>query len=275
MKKVLLLVVILLCHANVYSKPNIVVSITPVASLVSMLTQDKANIIALDTSSGCPHHHHAKPSDKTTIDESQMVIYIDDNFDNLVPSMLHNYKGTRIKISDFSSINFQATDGSINWHFWLDLENVKALHNSIAKVLAQNFPEIKDEIETNLRRSSIKIDGLIQLKKASLAKLDLIVILSDSLEPFFRSLDIKKLNYFQASNSSLKNIQELYKTLSSPIAKCIILSADQDETLYSRYNKPVIQLNSENWELPNRKNIIPELFINEYIKMINQLKPCT
>ena len=81
--KVTLLLVCLtmiLTNQRAYSKPNILVTITPIASLVAMLTKDKADIIILDTSGGCPHHHSAKPSDKSLIfffslaSESEVIV---------------------------------------------------------------------------------------------------------------------------------------------------------------------------------------------------------
>jgi len=272
--KLLILTVILLHNWAAYSQPNIVTSITPIAAIVSMLTKDQANVVALDIAGGCPHHHHAKPSDKTTIDEAQMVIYIDDNFDELVSSMLLNYKGIKVKISDFHSLDFHGNDGSINWHFWLDLENVKIMHNEIAKILVQHFPELETQVQKNLQDSTTTIDQLIQLKKDSLANLNSVVLLNDSLEHFFKSLNIKELQFFQTSNTSLKNMQELDKALSSVAVKCIILSNDQNTEPYKKYKKPVIQLNSENWEIPSAEKITSELFINEYTKMIEQLKVC-
>ena len=77
-KLVLVLIIIFFGRTFVYANPNIVVTITPLASLVSMLTKDKANVVVLDKAGGCPHHHNSKPSDKVAIDNSDIIIYIDD-----------------------------------------------------------------------------------------------------------------------------------------------------------------------------------------------------
>lgn len=270
--KILILFINLLICDFTYAKPNIVVSITPIASLISMLTQGEANIRILDISGGCPHHHHAKPSDKSLIENAQMLVYIDEDFDGIATSVLHDYSGTKIRISNFLSIDFRGSDGTINWHFWLDLNNVKELQKEIAAALIQTFPEIKNEVQKNLSYSIEKIDVLAKIKSslhfASTA------LLSDSLEHFFKSLKNEQLRIFQTSNTSLKNMQQLNKTLNSDSVKCIVLDPDQDASSYSKYNKIIIQLDSENWALPDNADDISDLFINKYTKMIDQMKGC-
>jgi ABC-type Zn uptake system ZnuABC Zn-binding protein ZnuA len=239
-----------------------------------MLTKDKADIVILDTSGGCPHHHSAKPSDKSLIDNSEMVIYIDDQFDSLVSSMLLNYKGKKVRISDFSSIDFKGIDGQHNWHFWLDLNNVKLILKDIADNIIKTFPEIKKEVTKNLAESYIIIDNLDKLKQSKLVKLESSVLLSDSLEHFFKSINNSEVKVFDISNASLKNIQKLDDVLSSESLKCIVLDVNQNSQSYSKYNKLIIQLDSENWTLKDKTNINGNLFVDQYSKMINLVESC-
>ena len=99
--------IILFTNQIAYSKPNIVVTIAPIASLVAMLTKDKADVVILDKSGGCPHHHSAKPSDKSLVDKAEMIIYIDDNFDKIIRNV-YTRKIVYIKDGDeiiFNSLN--------------------------------------------------------------------------------------------------------------------------------------------------------------------------
>lgn len=275
MKNGLILIFLVLTGHQAYAKPNIVVTIAPIASLVSMLTKDKADIVVLDKSGGCPHHHSAKPSDKLVIDNAGMVIYIDENFDNLISSMILDYKGKKVKIGDFSSIDFKGIKGDVNWHFWLDLKNVKALQNEIAEIIIQTFPEIKNEIQQNLDEAIARIDDLDKMKGSRLANLAPVVLLSDSSEHFFKSIKNSQVIVFQTANTSLKKIQKLDDILSSDFIKCLVLDVDQNGQLYEKYNKTIIQLDSENWSFADKTNIIIEdLFIDKYSIMIDQLKLC-
>lgn len=271
---VIALIIIFSGRTFVYSNPNIVVTITPIASLVSMLTKDKADIVVLDKAGGCPHHHHAKPSDKLAIDNSDMIIYIDEDFDSLISPLLSNYRGKKVRISEFDSIDFKSIEGGVNWHFWLDLKNAKELQKQLAAIIIQDFPEIKPNVQENLKEALIKIDELDKLKKYKLANLASVALLSDSLEHFFKSIKNSQLHIFQTSNTSLKNMKKLDDALSSDNIKCIILEIDQNAELYKKYNKIVVQFDSENWTLNENLGGVDGTFIDKYSKMINQLNVC-
>ena len=188
--------------------------------------------------------------------------------------MILNYKGRKVKISDFSSINFRGINDGINWHFWLDLENVKVLHSYLAEVIIQTFPEIANEVRQNLDEAIARIDDLDQNKRSELAELAPVALLSDSLEHFFKSINNTQLKVLQISNTSLKNMQKLDDVLSSDSIKCIVLDIDQSSQGYSKYNKIIVQLDSENWVLADQINLSGDLFIDQYSKMIEQLKLC-
>lgn len=273
-KWLIALIIIFSSRTLVYANPNIVVTITPIASLVSMLTKDKADITVLDKAGGCPHHHHAKPSDKLAIDNSDMIIYIDEDFDSLISPLLSNYGGKKVRISEFGSIDFKGIAGGVNWHFWLDLKNAKELQKQLAAIIIQTFPEIKHDVQENLKEALIKIEELDKLKKYKLANLASVALLSDSLEHFFKPIKNSQVHIFLTSNTSLKNMQKLDDALSSDNIKCIILEIDQNAELYKKYNKIIVQFDSENWTLKENLGFIDGIFIDKYSKMINQLNVC-
>ena len=93
MKYKLLLSLILISSFSANAKPKIVTSITPIASLVSMLTQDEAEVIAINVSSGCPYHYQMKPSDKQKIFDAKILIYIDEGFDSFAAKLAEKFKG--------------------------------------------------------------------------------------------------------------------------------------------------------------------------------------
>ena len=273
-KLVLVLIIIFFGRTFVYANPNIVVTITPLASLVSMLTKDKANVVVLDKAGGCPHHHNSKPSDKVAIDNSDIIIYIDEDFDGLIAPLLSNYQGKKVKISEFDSIDFSSVEGGVNWHFWLDLKNAKEFQKQLAAIIIRSFPEIKHDVQENLKAALVKIEELDKFKKSKLENLASVALLSDSLEHFFKPIKNSQLHIFQTSTTSLKNMQKLDDMLSSKAIKCIVLDIDQNAELYKKYNKIIVQLDSENWNLNENTKFIEKLFIDKYSKMINQLNVC-
>jgi zinc transport system substrate-binding protein len=280
------------CPHSDCEHPKIVTSTTPIASIVKTLIGDNANVVAIDDgSSGCPHHYHMRPSDKEKTADARMLIYIDDNFDGFAKHLLTNFSGKIIKISGIDSINFIGADGKMNWHFWLDLQNILALQSAVSDALIEEFPEFKSEISANKMAADEKIKSLMELKSNELNDIGELVLMSDSLEHFFTGVDAKIIRLYQKSNASLQSLKKLEKLLSAKTPQCIVLDSEQDPKLYEKYNKKIVQLESENWSVSahhhhdhdehehddhehHHDEDNSELFYNKYREMIRQLQNC-
>jgi zinc transport system substrate-binding protein len=272
--RILLLLVFVLTSVNAYALPKITSSITPIASIVAMLTEDNAEITAINVSPGCPHHYQMRPSDRDKIANTKILIYIDDKFDGYVTHLSSNFKGKVVKISEFESINFLDENGINNWHFWLDLESVLAFQHQIAEVIKKEIPSLSKIIDDNMNKAQAKVKSLRVLKLLELASLDEVVVLSDSLEHFIKDIDGTIIKLYQKQNSSLKDFKNLEYVLNSDQSQCLVLDSLQDPAAYAKFNKKIIQLETENWEMPSNMSASSDLFCIKYLKMINQLKTC-
>lgn len=272
--KLVLLLLILVSNFSANAKPKIVTSVTPIASLVAMLTEDKADVIAINVSSGCPHHYHMKPSDKEKIFDSKMLIYIDDGFDSFARIVAEKFKGKVVKISDFGSLNFQDEKEAINWHFWLDLNNVLAFHEELAEIIIKELPELKAVVESNRNKARAKIKSLIQLKDNELASIKDVVVVSDSLEHFFNGIDASVVKLYQKTHSSLKDYSDIESILNNQINQCVVVDSNQDDSVYKKFNKRIVKLDSENWISEDENESKADLFCRKYLEMIELLKQC-
>ena len=272
--KILLLVSIILVNVSTYAKPKISTSITPIASIVSMLTENNVEISALNVVAGCPHHYQMRPSDKEKLSSAKILIYIDDHFDGYAAHSASNFKGRVVKISEFESINFIDGDGHKNWHFWLDLDNVLALQEELATIIKLEIPELAKIVDDNMNKAKVKIKSLKHLKKNNLASHGEIVILSHSLAHFVKGIDDPIVKLYQKHSSSLKDFNNLEYILNTDQPQCIVLDSLQDPKTFKKYKKKIVQLDSENWEISNGTSYSSDLFCAKYLKMIDQLKPC-
>lgn len=270
--KILFLILVNLISFSTYAKPRIVTSITPIASIVSMLTEDAVDIVAIDAAAGCPHHYHLRPSDKLKVSEAQMLIFIDDSFDSFAAKLSSNFEGKVVKVSSFDSIDFLVKDGQTNWHFWLDLNNVLALQKELSEILVREFPELQPIILKN--KAKEKINSLLTLKKNTLKSVGELVVLNDSFEHFFKEADSNVIRLYKQESSSLKKLENLEHILEAKHRQCIIIDSSQDASTYKRFNKKVIQIESENWVVHENMQGSWDLFCTKYLKMINQLKSC-
>lgn len=264
----ILFLLILLISAVATAKPRIITSITPLSSIVAMLVQDQAEVSSVITSNLCPHHYHLKPSDLGRMQDAELIIYINEQFDSFIAKFLNNHPKASIKISDFKSLKLINNQYSTNWHFWLDLENVRVVLEELAPALVKQFPQIADQIAENLGKSLKQIADLTAIKAKDLADLPRIILLSDSLEYFFvEHLKLDKL--YQTDHKSLKYISILDKLLAASKDAYLVLSTDQDQKLYQKFNRTIIHLDSENW--PASSDNINHLFYQQYLKMIKQV----
>ncbi|MFK7973297.1 MAG: metal ABC transporter substrate-binding protein [Rickettsiaceae bacterium] len=270
--KILLIAVILVCNISAYAKPKIVTSITPIASIVAMLTTDYADIVTIDNAQGCPHHYQMKPSDLDKVTDAGMLIYIDDHFDSFIQNLKGKIDGKIIKLSNIKSVNFDDSSGGKNWHFWLDLDNILALHKELVTIISKEFPELKEEIEKNYDKSYQTITALKELKQHTMSSIDDIVVVSDSLEHFFHPINNQHIfKIYQNPNSSLKDYYNLEKFFTQQNVRCIVMDNHQNADVYQKFKRKLVVLDSENWQSTDN---IETLFSIKYRQMLKQLTKC-
>ena len=249
------------------SKIKIVTSITPLASIIAMLLNDNAEIVAIANNNNCPHHYNLKPSDLQKVKDADLVLYIDDDFDSFASKLMNNHSKNVIKISDLAKVKFIST----NRHIWLDLERVKIMLEQLSTILARQFPNLDSEIYQNLYNSAKQIDNLIRIKEKLLAPLKDVILLSDSLEYLFDEQKYKVQKLYSGNQKSLKYIQNLEKLLDRSASKCLVLGTEEDFKIYKHFKANIVKVESENWAV-NR--ITSDLFFNQYLKIINQIAKC-
>lgn len=262
-----------IAHGQEHGKPKIVTTISPIAGIISMLVGDEAEVVSLNNNGGCPHHYHLKPSDMMKINEADIIIYVDEKFDGGIEKLSKKSYAHIIKISNNKQINLIDQLGKVNYHFWLDLNNILPLQQEVANYLIKIRPGIKQALINNQAKALQDINALMNLKDAQLRNLPQLVVMSDSLEHFFSKVNLDIVKAYQSKNASLQNYAKLEQILKKDKDKCIILDSSQNIDLYKKFNKTIVQLDSENWQI-NDGNISRDLFFNKYVQMINDLKNC-
>ncbi|MFY9589308.1 metal ABC transporter solute-binding protein, Zn/Mn family [Rickettsia endosymbiont of Halotydeus destructor] len=272
--KILFLIISLLISLKSFGdehKSKIVTSITPIASIVAMLVKDKVVIDSLAVNSGCPHHYHLKPSDLAKVKNADIAIYIDERFDSFAEKLMRMHSTNIIKLSDIKSLKIIKDNNEINWHIWLDLDNVKILLEELSLILVQKLPNLQKDINYNLDLALKQLEDLSKIKKYKFAGLQDVILLNDSTQYFFINTKIKIQKLYSVSQKSLKYISKLEKLLSKSANKCLILDTQQDARLYKKLNANIVMLESENWSFAN---VDHQVFYRQYLQMINQLEIC-
>lgn len=275
MFKHIVFIILFLYHSHVtaYERIKIVTTITPLASITAMILGDEGvTISAINNVAGCPHHHSLKFSEREQINNADYFIYIDRYFDNPIANAPREFTGYKIEISKFQSINFKANNQDINWHFWLNLDNVIALCKELSFIFCQNMPDLKPQIIKNTHEAIKKLQDLKKYKADSLQHLAPLLITSDSLEHFFTEIDTDITHIYKKSMQSLGQYHQLEHFLKTEKTHIVVADVHQNVALYKKFKLDIVQLDSENWHINLKTDRYSELFIKKYLSMIDQLK---
>lgn len=270
-KKIFTIIILLFSYQSfANSKIKIVTSITPLAAIVSMLVKDKAEVTAIASNNGCPHHYNLKPSDLQKVQDTDIVLYINEEFDGFVGKLMSQNNKNIIRVSDFPKLNLIKDNNCNNWHIWLDLYNVQIILEKLSKIIIKQIPDLGVFIKQNLQESKKQIEKLVKIRNQQLSSLQDIILLTDSLEYFFES-KYNVIKLYSPNQKSLKYIDNLKRKLSESDSKCLILNIEQDSLIYQNLKANIVEVESENWKVDKINN---ELFYNQYLKIINQVTKC-
>lgn len=273
MKAIISILIVLFNYLALASREQIkiVTSITPLAAIIAMLVKEQAEVISIANNSGCPHHYNLKPSDLEKIQNADIVFYINEKFDGFIGKLMKGYSKNIVKISNMPGLNIVKNNSYNNWHIWLDLYNVQVLLEQLAKILVEQFPDIRLYIHENLAKSKQQIETLSKIKKDRLSLLSDVILLTDSLEYFFDDSQYRVTKLYNSNQKSLKYISNIEQILSASNSKCLIISLDQNSEVYKHLNAILVIVESENWQVDKMSD---ELFYRQYLKIINQVTKC-
>ena len=262
MKKFLTLLFFSLFSLQVLAdgKPNIVISIAPLASLVKMVTGDLAYVNVIQKTGSCPHHFHLKPSDIFKIQNADFLFLIDEKFESSIAKYSKKTLGKKIIISEFKNLHIK----DHNFHLWLDINNALVILENIKNLMIEAGLD-KEILNQNYLAS---IDSIKHIKIVKPAKDTL--ILGESLS----YLTNEEENSFKLHSAlSLKRLQELKSYIKTHNINCIIRDPEIKENMITNfYNGKLIELDAENWELKNSD--LHELYQNYMEEIYRKIALC-
>ena len=246
-------------------KPNIVFSIAPLASIGAMLLKNEANISVIANNAGCPHHYAAKPSDLYKVQNADLIILINENFDGFAAKLASAGNNNNIvRVGSIKNLKLLSSGRSNNWHLWLDLDNALVLLEELAGIFKSRFPAFAAEIEVNLQVAKERINDLKTLKKQKLQDLSKFIVMADSAEYFFHETNAIKL--IEPHPPTLKYSARVKKLIAEG-GKSLVLSPEQNIDFWKKFPVTIICIESENWPITD-DTILENLFINRYEEMI-------
>jgi len=152
---------------------NILVSIKPLHSLISHITDGVNQNKLLLTQQQSPHNFQLLPSQKRLINNTDIFFYNNDNIESFVPALKNTTKNVEfIELSKVSGINALPVrsfhshqhheSNYIDGHIWLSIENAKIIAKHVSQILSKRSPEHAELYKENLKSLLLKLNTLKQ-----------------------------------------------------------------------------------------------------------------
>ena len=228
---------------------NVVVSIKPIHSIVSILMDGIASPKLLLNSSDSAHTFHLKPSQIRMLSKSDLVITISDDFETGLRKALKNItKDSHFKVSSLNKLNILKSRGeeiyevneeeegnhadhTNDLHLWLDVDNMQLISQHISNLLieldpaneitySENFNKVNSEL------NKLKIELQHQLEPFLSTRF---VIFADTLQYFENSLNLKRpviITPYHGARLSINRTLEAKKIIKDLNISCLIYGSE-------------------------------------------------
>ena len=90
----------------------------------------------------------------------------------------------------------------------------------------------------------------------------------------FNGIDAGVIKLYQKEHSSLKDYSDIESILNNQTNQCVVVDSNQDDSVYKKFNKRIVKIDSENWISEDENGSKVDLFCRKYLEMIELLKQC-
>ena len=228
---------------------NVVVSIKPIHSIVTMLMDGVATPKLLLNSSNSAHTFHLKPSQIRMLSKSDLVITISNDFETGLRKALKNVKkDSHFKVSSLNQLNILKSRGediyeaneeekgnhadhTNDLHLWLDVDNMQLISKHISNLLIELDPANKAKYSENLLKANSELNKLKiklqrQLEPFSSTRF---AIFADTLQYFENNLNLKRpviITPYHGERLSINRTLKAKKIIKDLNISCLIYGSE-------------------------------------------------
>lgn len=228
---------------------NVVVSIKPIHSIVTILMDGIATPKLLLNSNDSAHTFHLKPSQIRILSKSDLAITISDDFETGLRKALKNVKkDSHFKVSSLNQLNTLKSRGeeiyevneekegnnadhTNDLHLWLDVDNMQLISEHISNLLIELDPAneakyIENLLKVNSKLTKLKIELQHQLEPFLSTRF---VIFADTLQYFENNLNLKRpviITPYHGAHLSINRTLEAKKIIKDLNISCLIYGSE-------------------------------------------------
>jgi len=235
----------LLFATNVFASPNIVVSIKPIHSIVSALTQGVSVPTLLLSGNQSAHHAHLKPSQISLLEKADLVVIVHPDFEEGLAKSIRNIQANKVLTVDQNK-DEQGHEhehehehaGSVNHHSWLNIEDMHDFTQALSQRLIKIDPKNKAIYLANLGALKLKLDKLQDTTQQQLSSYtnQPLITYNNAFEHFIENYQLKSVGSVSrqhGENLSIFKILKAKKIIKDEKVTCLLFTT---ETPHKRIN---------------------------------------
>jgi len=243
-KKTLIIIFGLIVTSNAISR-EIVVSIKPLHSLVSAVTEGSNSVSLVIDGSMTPHNFALKPSHAKLLNNAKVLFYIDDEFESGLKKTVKGLpKSVKvIRVSKMKKLRLLSTRADDNWeedghdhhdhghssndlHIWLDPNNAIEIVKSITQELSAIYPENINIYKKNAKNiiKEIKTTDLLIKSMLEPVRNKPYIVFHDAYQYFEKAYSLKSVGSILVDPelpASAKRIIKIRSKIKSLNAHCV------------------------------------------------------
>ena len=233
----------LLFATNVLASPNIVVSIKPIHSIVSALTQGVSTPTLLLSGNQSAHHAHLKPSQISLLEKADLVVIVHPDFEEGLAKSIRNIQADRVLTVDQnedeqSHEHEHEHAGSVNHHSWLNIEDMQDFTQVLSQRLIKIDPKNKAIYLANLNTLKHKLDELQDITQQQLSNYtnQPLITYNNAFEHFIENYKLKSVGSVSrqhGENLSIFKILKAKQIIKDEKVTCLFFTT---ETQHKRIN---------------------------------------
>lgn len=230
------------------NSPRILVSIKPLHSIISHITDGVTQTELLLDKQQSPHHFHLRPSQQRMLNQADIFFYSSPQLEGFVESLKHNTDRLQfVELSSVDSIRSLPARGfhtheehtanehksrdrdstrNIDGHIWLSIENAKIIAQYTASLLSRKDPENTSRYQANLQALLNKLDTLKKnnFKLLSTINQQAFLVYHDAYQYFELENNLTNAHFVTINpehTPGIKRIKELKRLINEENIHCI------------------------------------------------------
>lgn len=258
--KLVLLLSMALCARGVAAETEklaVLASIRPLSLLVQDLTQGlPVEVATLLPANADPHNWSMRMSDRTRLQNANLIVWLGPDFENFLAKTLHSHKSlAHLQLGDLPALQWPEEHHDHHehdhhghghdMHLWLNPANAMEIHQALAEKIVQLRPDWKQTVQHNLQQQIAQLEKLradIQQRLSAHSQHSFIAY-HDAYGHFVAAFDLHQLNAVNQSSEQRLSAKALHQLQNQARnARCLMAekNAEQEQRLAKILNLPMV-----------------------------------